>query len=81
MNMWNNAYDRLNEIAEDKLEVEHTHLSLDQHIELTKIAALLAIGQELSALRRGDREPGFWDGRGQWNRNSRDWGEPRHPGK
>lgn len=53
MNYW---YESLAHIEKIQQENQHT-LSVDQQIEIAKIKAILAVGQDLNALRLGDHEP------------------------
>ena len=52
MNYW---YEALNDVSQ--IEREVTSLTVDQQLKVAEIKALLAIGQDLNALRLKDDEP------------------------
>jgi hypothetical protein len=51
MNLWNEAFDALS-----KVEREEADFTVDQRLKAAEIKALLAIGQDLNALRLKDEE-------------------------
>ncbi len=52
MNLWEDAFDDMNALDSGRDE-----LTIDQRLKIAEIKALLAIGQDLNALRLGETEP------------------------
>lgn len=54
MDLWSDAFDDMN-----KIDLKFDDLDLEQQLEIAKIKALLAIGQELSAIRHQGINPEY----------------------